>query len=223
MISMLDCFCGGGGVARGALDAGVQVTGIDRDPHCATYYPARFIRGDVMKVESMRRLDGTPFLQHFDLLWFSPPCQHYSQMTKARGNPDDHPDLIDAVREIARRSGKPYIIENVAGAKHLLLHPVMLCGLMFGLPLYRHRFFECSFPVEQPVHPKHDGQQKYSVVGHLTTSALLGLKASEIAKEWPVAMGIDWIPCGSKHFVEAIPPAFSKYLVEQFLKWRASQ
>ena len=30
-----------------------------------------------------------------------------------------------------------------------------LCGIMFGLPLYRHRLFETNWPWMQPGHPKH--------------------------------------------------------------------
>jgi DNA (cytosine-5)-methyltransferase 1 len=45
------------------------------------------------------------------------------------------------------------VIENVVGAP--LIEPVSLCGRMFGLPLYRHRLFECSFFLLTPSHPAH--------------------------------------------------------------------
>jgi len=45
---------------------------------------------------------------------------------------------------LLKKIGKPYVIENVANARRLLHNPVMLCGTMFGLPVFRHRYFEIS-------------------------------------------------------------------------------
>ena len=71
-------------------------------------------------------------LASFDLIWASPPCQRYSELTpkEVKG---DHPDLLPEVGEILRAQSVPFIIENVELAKHLLQHPVMICGTMFGM------------------------------------------------------------------------------------------
>ncbi len=219
-LRILDLFCGGGGAAKGMIDAGCHVTGVDIDPLCAKWYPGTFICHDVFKLEQM--LDWAYLISKIDLIWASPKCQHHSSMTKIRGNPEDHPDQIPATRELLEDLGKPYIIENVPKAP--LRVDVMLCGLMFNLPLYRHRIFECSFPVKQPDHPKHTGQQEFSVVGRVAASKEGGSAQYYAMKAaWPKAMGITHIPVNASTsdrqnmFAQAIPPAFSKYLIEQFL------
>lgn len=230
-LKMLDGFCGGGGTAMGAIQAGAVVIGIDILKKCRRYYPGIFIQGNVLKIETWTQLNGHPFLEQFDLLWFSPPCQRYSPETKIKGNPKDHPDLIEATREIALHTGLPYIIENVEGAKDLLRNPIMLCGYMFKdkegrrYRLERHRYFECSFSVTQPQHPDHksipeEECQKYSVVGNPVGSITKGIIYADVIKEWPRAMGLYHIPPGSRLFAEAIPPYFSRYLIEQFKEWR---
>ena len=81
----------------------------------------------------------------YDLIHASPPCQGYSHLTPAK-NKGDHEKLIPAVRALMQNLGKPYVIENVAGARHELENPVMLCGSMFWLRTQRHRYFETNIP-----------------------------------------------------------------------------
>src|SRR3972149_6341276 len=125
--SLLDLFCGAGGAARGYQRAGFYVVGVDIKPQ-PHYCGDEFYRADALTYP----LDG------FDAIHASPPCQRYSwcALQKYRIN---HPDLIGAVRYELVKSGKPYIIENVAGARKLLLNPIKLCGTMFDLPIWRHR------------------------------------------------------------------------------------
>ena len=220
--NVLEWFCGGGGAAIGMLQAGCDVTGVDIDPLCSKWYPGRFILHDVFTLHQM--LDWPQILAKTDLIWASPKCQHHSSMTRIRGDPANHPDQIPQTREMLGALGKPYIIENVPGAP--LRKDLELCGLMFGLPLYRHRIFECSFPVKQPSHPKHTGQQKFSVVGRLVSTKRKGgsKRYQEMKAAWPIAMGITHISVnasttdGHNMFSQAIPPAFSTYLIEQFKK-----
>lgn len=87
----------------------------------------------------------------FDLVVLHPPCTKWSEMTSISGDPDDHPDLIPLAREIGRKYGKEYIIENKPrapleapeGGDHTVLD-----GRMFGLPLVYKRAFETSFPLK---------------------------------------------------------------------------
>ena len=65
-----------------------------------------------------------------------------------------HVDLVPETRELLRKTGLPWVIENVPGAP--LLNPSLLCGTMFGLghedaELRRHRLFETSFFFLTPV------------------------------------------------------------------------
>lgn len=112
--------------------------------------------------------DGrTLYLEDIALFHASPPCQGYSIMNNLPWiRKRVYPLEIVACRELLRLTGKPYVIENVAGAASkknleklgLLEHRLRagyLCGGMFGLPIYRHRYFETNFFWPQPGHPKH--------------------------------------------------------------------
>lgn len=138
----LDLFCCAGGASYGLAQNGFDVTGIDIDPQ--PHYPFKFVQMNVLD------LDVT-YLSDFDYVFASPPCQGYSTTASLHGK--EYPKLIGRVRELLDKSGKFYTIENVVGSE--LVNPVMLCGSMFGLRMYRHRLFESNFLVPQPFHPKH--------------------------------------------------------------------
>jgi DNA (cytosine-5)-methyltransferase 1 len=195
----LDLFCGAGGASRGLADAGFEVYGVDiaKQPN----YPFWFKRGDAMEAD----------LSGYDFIWASPPCQAFTLAQRIQKN--EHPDLIAPIRNRLIASGVPFVIENVPGAP--LINPIELCGSMFGLRTYRHRLFECSFPIAQPAHPAHEAKttkmgrkpkpgEFLHVVGNFS-----GVKE---AKE---AMGIDWMV--RNEMSEAIPPAYSRYIAQQFL------
>lgn len=197
---VLDLFCGAGGAAMGLHQAwpDAEIVGVDIKPQ--PRYPFVFVQGDAM----------TYPLEGFDFVWASPPCQRYTQMLNHGQTPrDKHPDLIEPTRK--RMNGIPWVIENVAGSP--LLSPVMLCGEMFKLRVMRHRLFESSWPLMQPHHPPHhkeggirkrgDGGYYFRVYGHETGKA-----------QWGDAMGINWMR--SLELAQAIPPAYSRYIAEQF-------
>jgi len=166
---------------------------IEDQPH----YPYEFVRRDV---RDMSRITG------FDFIWASPPCQAFTNCQRIRKR--WHPDLIETTRWLLRTSRVPYCIENVVGAP--LQDPIELCGAMFGLKVYRHRLFECSFPISAPPHPEHvapnckmgrrpEPGDFMHVVGNFS-----GVKQAR------VAMGIEWMPRDKLR--EAIPPAYSEYI-----------
>lgn len=200
----LDLFCCGGGAGMGYRLAGMEVLGVDIEPQ--PKYPFQFVQGDALEYLAAHG-------HEFDFIHASPPCQKWSTITKCGGN-TDHPDLIDPVRELLQRSGKPWVIENVPGAP--LRNPVMLCGTMFGLNVIRHRNFETSHPVRQPVECSHikrvvkhgrrpDREMHYAAVtGHFSDVAF--------AQE---SMGIKWL--GQKELAQAIPPAYTRYLAEAMM------
>lgn len=229
----LDLFCCAGGTCAGLIQAGFEVWGVDIDPRCERFYPGHFICDDVFKLASRVELDGKRFLdRYFDFVWASPKCQHFSAMTRIRGKAENHPNQIPATRELLDKLGHPYVIENVPEARESMHADLELCGLMFGQRLYRHRIFEIhGFPVVQPRHVEHAGQQEFSVVGRLVSTKRNGgpERYQRMKAAWPEAMGITHIPLnvnmtdGQNMFSQAVPPCFSKYIAEQFMKWRASQ
>src|SRR5574337_197100 len=203
----LDLFCGAGGAAKGLQRAGFEVIGVDINPQ------PRYCGQAFVQEHALSYLDNcNPAL--YDFVWASPPCQHYTQMLNHGLTPrTKHPDLIAKTRTLLERYGIPWVIENVAGAP--LNAPVMLCGEMFKLRVIRHRFFESCLKLRVPKHPAHDprgairkqgdGGYYYRVYGHETGKA-----------EWGSAMGIDWMK--SPELAQAIPPAYSEYIVRQFLE-----
>lgn len=190
----LDLFCCAGGASEGLYRAGFDVVGVDIEPQ--PHYPFPFIQADAMSMA----------ISGFDFIWASPPCQAYTLCQRIRDN--DHPDLVEPTRAMLRASGVPYCIENVVGAP--LIDPIELCGAMFGLRTYRHRLFECSFPITAPPHPEHTAPLRkmgrpvregefIHVVGNFS--------GAQTARD---AMDIQWMPRDKLR--EAIPPSFSQYI-----------
>ncbi len=203
----LDLFCGAGGATRGLQQAGFTVVGVDIQPQ-PHYCGDAFIQADAMTLIS-HDLSG------FDLIWASPPCQHYSKMSNSRpGLADNYPDLIAAVRERLLASGSLWVIENVEGAP--LINPALLCGSMFNLKTYRHRLFECSFTETLPlIHPEH--KTPTSKAGHWRLGTFVSV-AGHCAPMNKVreAMGIGWM--NRDEIVEAIPPAYAEFIGKQVLE-----
>lgn len=200
----LDLFCCEGGAGTGYAQAGFSVVGVDIEPQ--PRYPFEFVKGDALEYLAAHG-------RAFDFIHASPPCQGYSGLT-----PEAHrvkyPKLIPALRAMLRDLGKPYVIENVAGARHELESPVMLCGTMFGLRTQRHRFFETSFPVAAPRACNHSEMPLLVTTASKASRAkrhALGL-APKSVKNAPAAYGIDWMSFNGLR--ECIPPAFTRYLGE---------
>lgn len=207
---ILDLFSGAGGAARGLIQAGYDVVGVDL--HAQPHYPAPFIQADVLKL-------SLSFLRTFDAIWASPPCQHNTAM-RTMHNAKAHVDLIPPTRKLLIASGLPYIIENVVGAK--LRSPVVLCGTMFGLgaggaELQRHREFETSFPVRQPK-CCHLG---FGVIGlyggHVRDRRRREGSHDRGVADFTTAQGFEamGVPEGAmplNRLCQAIPPAYAAYL-----------
>src|SRR3989304_10568133 len=129
---LLSLFCGTVSDA-GWRAAGFHVTGIDHKEQ-ARHSCDVFILADALDYVAAHG-------HEFNAIIASPPCQHYSQITPDKSK---HPDLIPITRIALDLTGRPYVIENVGGARNVLRSPVMLCGMQFGLKVYRHRFFESN-------------------------------------------------------------------------------
>jgi len=225
---LLDLFCGAGGAATGYANAGFEVVGVDivAQPHYqfefhrldATAMVQDILEGCWHESSSKTVLTGmsSVCLGHFDAIHASPPCQVNSSLRHLW--PDrEHPDLIAETRELLVESGLPYVIENVPGAP--LVDPVVLCGTMFGLgaagrDLWRHRLFECSFPVGGVPECRHDG----SPIGVYGTGAggqhPRGFRAS--ADEAREAMGMPWAT--KAECSQAVPPAYTEFIGRSLLR-----
>jgi DNA (cytosine-5)-methyltransferase 1 len=206
---LLDLFCCAGGAATGYHRAGFDVTGVDIAPQ--PNYPFAFVQADAM----------TYPLEGYDALHGSPPCQDHSGLNPAQA---DHGTgwMLAAVRERFRAQQTPWVIENVGGsglaaqADMFGANGLLLCGAMFGLPLYRHRLFETSFPVPAPHHPRH--LVPASKAGHWEPGTIISVAGNcapiELARK---AMGgVDWMT--RDELAESIPPAFAEYIGAQLLE-----
>jgi DNA (cytosine-5)-methyltransferase 1 len=208
-----DLCCGAGGAAMGLHQAfpDAEIVGVDVQPQ--PRYPFTFVQGDALTFD----------LAGFDFAWASPPCQAYSTSSgrAAGGRRAQYPDLVAPVRARLRRSGLPYIIENVVGAP--LLSPVRLCGSSFGLDVQRHRLFElgggCSAALWPPCAHGWQTRRFRSLDSHRRGGALarvIGVHGHlNYAGEGRLrcqAMGIDWMT--QEELTQAIPPAYSKFLAQ---------
>lgn len=198
-IKALDLFCGAGGAGMGLYGAGFDVIGVDIAP--MPLYPFPFVQADAMTFD----------LSGFDFIWASPPCQRYSLCQRVQDN--EHQDLIPPLRERLKAAGLPYVIENVPGAP--LINPIELCGAMFGLRTYRHRLFECSFPILAMPHPRHDApiaKMGRPVQDHEFMHVVGNFSNADAGR---AAMGARWMT--RDKLSEAIPPAYSRYIAESFV------
>lgn len=207
---LVDLYCGAGGAAKGYAEAGfTEIVGVDIEPQ--PRYPFRFVQADAPEyMASVQPGD-------FDAIHASPPCQHYSSGAGKWGTQDLHPDLIDRTRDAILATGLPYVIENIMPARRYLRGPVMLCGTMFGLGVFRHRLFESSVLLFVPPHMEHTGKigdgRYHTVTGHAGGSSKRdGWKGGGV-EDWRAAMGIDWMV--GDELAEAIPPAYTRFIGQQ--------
>ena len=152
-----DLCCSQGGASIGIRR--LQAIPVGADIEYQQHYVDNFGEGSFVQADAtnediiaqLSQLEAVGALKELDGLWASPPCQGSSQLPKAGGGLTDssEPRLIGKTREMLKRSGKPWIIENVMGAisqgdleQHLCLRNVD-----FGLRACRPRAFESSFPL----------------------------------------------------------------------------
>jgi DNA (cytosine-5)-methyltransferase 1 len=137
MIKAIDFFCGGGGMTRGLIDAGIEVlAGIDIDGKCKETYeynnqPAKFIEEDIttFNVEALERgylATGNSIIKierNDDNLLFvgCSPCQYFSLMNTDKKKSESSKNLLDDFRKFIDYYNPGYVvIENVPG---ILSHP----------------------------------------------------------------------------------------------------
>lgn len=209
---LLDLFCGAGGCTKGYQQAGFYVVGVDIAPQ-PRYCGDEFIQADALTFP----------LAGFDVYHASPLCQHYTQMLNwNEQEKDNYPDLIGRIRDRLLATKKPYVIENVEGARSYLIDPIMLCGNMFGLRIYRHRLFESNVFLFAHSHIKH--KVKAARASRLALPDEFWCPVGNFGQKDQAqkAMGIDWMKItGSKdrEIAQAIPPAYTAWIGSQLIEY----
>jgi len=220
-MKILDLFCGAGGAAMGYHLAfpDAEIVGVDIVPQ--PRYPFTFVLADALDLPYWWYSEAT-------LIHASPPCQRWSDLAKRNRNAHEWPDLITPTRRMLERNlynnDIPFVIENVEGAP--LLNPIMLCGTMFpGLRVLRHRLFECWMAVEDetvpPPHHRHPlvftydkRKAHYGQLDQNTSFVQVTGGGNATVANKGAAMGIDWMTGAELN--EAIPPAYTRWVGEQF-------
>jgi DNA (cytosine-5)-methyltransferase 1 len=211
---LLDLFCGAGGAAVGYHRAGFEVVGVDIKPQ--PNYPFHFQKFDALKI-----LDYPDFLESFDAIHASPPCQAYS-MAANNGSGKDSPKLIAPTRDLLIQTGLPYVIENVEKARPYMIEPALICGGALGLGIKaldadnpRHRLFETNWPLMVPPCAHRRGRT-IGVYGNGTNRWHRELYGRNLtAAEKNEAMEIDWMKRGALE--QAIPPAYTELVGSQLM------
>jgi DNA (cytosine-5)-methyltransferase 1 len=180
---VLDLFCGEGGASRGYADAGFEVVGVDNDPKALKRYPFPSFCNDWMMgllYWLARRC--------IDIIHASPPCQLFSSQSWDRAKAEARwANLIPPVREALEATGKPFVIENVPGAKRELNDPVKLNGFMFPGKLCAdwtppNRDAE----VERDSHIDSDGRQHWNKCPCTGNGAYDHYPVQEVAEHWTI-------------------------------------
>lgn len=127
----IDFFCGGGGMTRGLLDAGIQVlAGIDSNPDCRDTYEKNnhntYLQCDICELAPKELVDKFPQLKDRDnvMLVGCAPCQPFSVLRREEfdenGNPIPHKSvnlLIEFGRFVEAIKPAHVLVENVPGLK----------------------------------------------------------------------------------------------------------
>lgn len=132
--SVIDLFCGAGGLAYGLSSAGLRIAaGIDLDPACRfpfeTNVRAPFIEADVsaLSADVVRDLFGSSKIR---ILAGCAPCQPFSGFAATRKSPDDRWRLLYSFLRIVDEV-RPEVctIENVSRLARLPLWEEIVSGL----------------------------------------------------------------------------------------------
>lgn len=223
----LDLFAGEGGAAFGLTLAGFDVTAVDDVDRPGRAPGVTWVTGDALTYP----LDG------FDLVTGSPPCTGHSTLRNAadiaRGSTAGTEWMLAHTLERFRahhaRTGVPWMVENVEGAKKVLGDSLKLCGSMFDLVdegwlLRRHRYFASSVMLMAPGPCRCRGRKVIGVYGDLTENdrRCAGKRISrpngDMRAGVPRArrlMGMPW--ASATGLPLAIPPAYTKFLGEQLM------
>ncbi|MFF7226615.1 DNA methylase [Streptomyces massasporeus] len=219
-VRVLDAYCCIGGATKGyryAFGPNCHITGVDKEAQ-PDYCGDAFHQGDAIE---FIRAHG----HEFDFIHASPPCQGEGAPTKGTNAARNakvgrtYPRLITPTRAALETTGRPYVMENVAGSE--VRKDIRLCGEQFGLAVLMHRYFELGgWTTVQPPHPRHRGRVRgyrhgqYFDGPYVAAYGKGGGKAT--VEEIRAAKGIDW-STDHLRLREALPPAYTEWIGTAFL------
>lgn len=164
--TVLDMFCGCGGLSKGFIDAGYKVlAGIDKEVSALKTFElnhngAKGLNIDLFREDAIEQIIDNIDNQKVDVLVGGPPCQGFSLAGKRREN-DDRNKLYRSMVNLAKKlKPKAIIIENVPSLATLyngvakdeiikdftelgynMAEPQVLYGPDYGIPQIRKRIF----------------------------------------------------------------------------------
>lgn len=223
-MKILDLFCGAGMAADGYAQVGFEIFGIDLKNQ--SHYPYNFQQADAIEV-----LNDISYLKSFDLIHASPPCQAHTRakhLRNAQGKKSRFTDLLTPCLELLRKSGVPWVVENVPGSPGME-NAVVECGSSYDLKVRRHRLFlSDDIPLKGSI-CNHKKQGKpigvYHVMGDTckgisskTGKLVIGGSTAKTLEEGLWAMGVSrnitW-----NELKEGFPPAYTKHIGKQAKDW----
>lgn len=210
---LLDLYSCAGGAAMGYHLAGFDVVGVDITAQ--PRYPFEFHKANALEYLAEHG-------HEYDAIHASPPCHDRSSLSNVSGA-DGTGWLLPATRTALQALGRPYVIENVPGAR--MPGAVTLCGTEFGLTantttrgvvwLKRHRQFE-SNALLMGAGGCYCARKRGRIIG------VYGTGDGGPARGWKgsigdrrAVMGIDWM--NRSELAQAIPPAMTRFVGEQLL------
>lgn len=221
---MLDLFSCAGLAADGYANH-FDVTCVDADHRPLKYNPHNPQHSDAMAI-----LADHDFLNTFDVVVASPPCQGYSATRKladAQGKGQGRAvDLLQPVLDALRAWGGTWVVENVERSPlRDEANTLKLCGSQFGLEVQRHRLFtmsddldaasmampcaHSSFPTD-PISGKPRPWGVYYAKGDSIPNGgrtVLTLEQGKDAMGVPQDRQVPW-----KYLCEGLPPAYTDYI-----------
>ena len=226
-LRILDLFCCEGGMARGYADVGFKVVGVDIENQ--RRYPFSLEQADALHyLENAQQVRN----RFFSAIHASPPCQADS-ITK-HSHQKQHVSLVASIRELLKKTGLPYVLENVVGAE--MPRSVIVCGAALGLTatdedgsplvLKRHRQFESNIPLVgtgcKCAWYREMGYKVGGVYGggskdrkHAEQVRHGGYTPAKAVQE--ELMGIDWMTQHGLH--QAMPPAYGRFIGKQLMDY----
>lgn len=182
---ILDLCCGAGLASIGykQIFTHAEITGVDIEDMSSSY-PFKFIQCDAFALTY-------DFIDGYDFIHISPPCQRYSKITPRRYR-ENHPHLIPNALLLGYASGKPFVVENVPGST-AYLRPN--CELKLG---GKTRFFHTSFAVENRGWDGNDIMStRYS-------------SKADVFRSWGI--GDEYMALGMRGIRQGVPPIMTMHI-----------
>lgn len=164
--TIIDLFCGAGGISLGAARAGFAIGGaVDLDPFASNTYKQNFPKTAILNAD-ISKLDGQMLTTLFNVsngdlsgIVGGPPCQGFSNIGKRDRNDPRNALFVDLFRLVAESIPKFFLVENVPGilresnsdirnaafayieSKYIFLSEMCLSAGDYGAPTIRKRVF----------------------------------------------------------------------------------